>query len=956
MKSISKLLAILVAMSMLFSTCAIAAEFPDVPETESAYEAINVLSDFGIVNGYPDGTYQPDKNVTRAEMTALLMRMLNLSISGVTVTDTGFVDVAPDFWAAYDIKTAASQKIINGYGDGKFGPNDPVTYEQAVKMIVAMLGYEMRAASNGGWPNGYLKVARDDLKMLAKTEMTQNQPAPRKIIAQLLFNALEVKLGDPSNGEEKNETLLKDYLKINKTNGMVVSNSKTTLSDSESIVSEDEIMVEGKDGILSRFKVGKFENVKDMLGIDVVVYSKLDDNQVDSTILHVATRGKVETIVVPAEMLEGFTKSAIQYTKEKDGKVLTANLVSNPRYIYNDKYISEANFFDNDLNELEEGTVEIVSSGAGNSLVRVNSYKNYVVKTVDAANNKIYVDSELTPGITDIAVNVDDTINWKVTIKKNDAEIQLSAIKKENIISVKESHECQNYGVMVMEVLVSDKKVTGKITAEEDGKVTISSNDYEISESLKKISEKADAIKYNANGTFYLDAFGKIANVVFGTTASAVNAYLIKAASTGSVDSAGCVIKVMNGKTGTISNINLADRVTIDGIPMNADKAIDVFEATAELTNLDKDFASRETVNAKYSQPIQYITNSSGKITDINTIKLETEEKNDSFVPVEDFDEAGMEDGFKYNNNVFTTANGSIKVNSSTVVYLVPENRYEEKGYDVKKVSYFTNEETYSIEAFDVNDSGIASIIVLYDKDVNSDVNHKTVTFVYNDKTTVSDDGISKTKIRGYNFVNGNEVEYTVENGVDVSYFEKGDIIRFGVNTEGEVNENIYVYADVSEVANGEFPDFVSYKSDYTDYSNYPLRSVYMEQKLSDPYGKTNITYRNAYMSWLLGTPLDVDMSDEVPLIFFSESVPSDSDFETRKEASWKVTSSVPVFVYDGSLGESNKLTVYKDADSKETAILAIKTYKDVQSEACDYVYTYGIGNDLKAIMIIKSL
>ena len=35
---------------------------------------------------------------------------------------------------------------------------------------------------------------------------------------------------------------------------------------------------------------------------------------------------------------------------------------------------------------------------------------------------------------------------------------------------------------------------------------------------------------------------------------------------------------------------------------------------------------------------------------------------------------------------------------------------------------------------------------------------------------------------------------------------------------------------------------------------------------------------------------------------------------------------------------------------------VAIKTYKDVQSEACDYVYTYGVGNDLRAIMIIKSL
>lgn len=952
MKSISRILAVLVAMSMILSLGVFAAEFPDVPETESAHEAIDVLSDFGIVNGYPDGTYQPDKNVTRAEMTALLMRMLNLSISGVTVTDTGFVDVAPDFWAAYDIKTAASQKIINGYGDGKFGPNDPVTYEQAVKMIVAMLGYEMRAASNGGWPNGYLKVARDDLKMLAKTEMTQNAPAPRKIIAQLLFNALEVKLGDPANGEEKNETLLKNYLKIDKYTGMIVSNSKTTLSNSESVVTDDEIMLESKDGLLYRFFVGKFPEAKNMLGIDVTVYSKLDENQVDSTILHIATKGRMETTIIPAEMLEGFTKSNIQYTKEKDGKVLTLGLVENPRIIYNDKYISVSDFFANDLNEITEGTVEVVNSGAGNSLVKVNSYKNYIIKTVDAANNKVYVDAELTPGITELQINVDDEINWNISIKKNDAEIALSGIKKDNVISVKESHPVQKYGMMVMEVLVSDKKVTGKIVADDDGKVTIGSTEYEIASSLRAISEKSNAIKYGANGTYYLDAFGKIANVVFGATASATNAYLIKAVSNKTVENSGCTIKVYKAKEKTTSNLNLADKVNIDGEMVSAENAVDRFKAAALETNKDKDIRKAEDYD--YSQPIQYITNSAGKITDINTIKLGDNEEKNTFYPMENFDEEGFKDGFVY-DNLFRTKTKSITINSSTIIYLVPANRYEEKGYSIKKSGYFMSGEKYRVEAFDVNSSGVAGVLVLYDVDRNSDVNYKSTTVVYNDKTTVSEDGETKTKIKGYSFENGEEVEYIVENGVDISYLEKGDIFRFGLNSDNEINENIYVYADVSEICDGNYPEVANKVSKLEDYSGYPYRAVYMVSRYTDSYQVNMFEYKKDYYSWMLTTPLNVEYDEDEPYITFTDSVPTDEAFEEKKTARWNISPSVNVFVYDGSLGESNKLTICEGEDQKESAVIAIKNYETVQSEECDYVYFYAHGNTLKSLLIIKN-
>jgi len=142
MKNTRKIISILLCFCIFFSMQVFALEFPDVTEDNKNGEAIDVLSSLGIIKGYDDGQFKPDKEVTRAELTSLLMRLLNLSITGTTVADSGYTDVANNHWAVYDIKTASSMGIIKGFGDGNFGPEASVTFEQAVKMVVCMLGYE----------------------------------------------------------------------------------------------------------------------------------------------------------------------------------------------------------------------------------------------------------------------------------------------------------------------------------------------------------------------------------------------------------------------------------------------------------------------------------------------------------------------------------------------------------------------------------------------------------------------------------------------------------------------------------------------------------------------------------------------------------------------------------------------------------------------------------------------
>lgn len=97
----------------------------------------------GIVQGYPEGTFQPDSPVNRAEavkMLALAARITETpeSSTGTTIT---FGDVPGSAWFAPVIKAAAEQGIVHGYSDGTFRPGNPITRAEAAAIIErTMLG------------------------------------------------------------------------------------------------------------------------------------------------------------------------------------------------------------------------------------------------------------------------------------------------------------------------------------------------------------------------------------------------------------------------------------------------------------------------------------------------------------------------------------------------------------------------------------------------------------------------------------------------------------------------------------------------------------------------------------------------------------------------------------------------------------------------------------------------
>lgn len=198
-KNLKKVISATAALAISASgVAAFAASYPDVADTASYKQAVDELSALNIVNGYEDGTFQPDKNVTRAEITKMVVTALGDTVlnsaEAAKGRDTQFTDVPGTHWAAGYISVGTSSQagnFINGYSATEFGPGDNVTFAQAMKMLVGALGYTYYSEQNGGWPNGYLSYGYKLGISDGVTGVTNDQQVTRAQVAQMIDNALK---------------------------------------------------------------------------------------------------------------------------------------------------------------------------------------------------------------------------------------------------------------------------------------------------------------------------------------------------------------------------------------------------------------------------------------------------------------------------------------------------------------------------------------------------------------------------------------------------------------------------------------------------------------------------------------------------------------------------------------------------------------------------------------------
>lgn len=172
--------------------------FPDVPEGAPYADALNTLYNYGIFQGDAAGNFNPDDFISRAEFATVICRLLDAEVPSGQASSTPFTDVPSSHWAAGYISQAVQLGIVNGNGDGTFTPDDNVTMEQAAKMLVCAWGYGEPAAAAGGWPDGYLAIARQ-LELLDGVTTPSSAYTSRADIALMVFNAINAPLYNQEN-------------------------------------------------------------------------------------------------------------------------------------------------------------------------------------------------------------------------------------------------------------------------------------------------------------------------------------------------------------------------------------------------------------------------------------------------------------------------------------------------------------------------------------------------------------------------------------------------------------------------------------------------------------------------------------------------------------------------------------------------------------------------------------
>ena len=205
-----KLLKMILSLAVLLIATSPVLAYPDVDVTHWAAAQIKELTEKGVIIGYPDGTFKPDENVTRAEFAAMAIRALGQEHTKV-VQPVHFTDIDDDFWAYSDIQKALYFDLISCDKNGElFRPADSVSRGESVSVAVNALTTETisrakalevlshKYSDTSVIPEKFLIPAgkAEILNMIilapsANTNFDANRPTTRAEVAAILFNMME---------------------------------------------------------------------------------------------------------------------------------------------------------------------------------------------------------------------------------------------------------------------------------------------------------------------------------------------------------------------------------------------------------------------------------------------------------------------------------------------------------------------------------------------------------------------------------------------------------------------------------------------------------------------------------------------------------------------------------------------------------------------------------------------
>ena len=191
MRNLKRALSLALSTVMLVGMMAVgtsAASYADVDSADNV-EAIEVMQAVSVMVGDENGNFNPDKNVTRAEMAVVMANLLDLQVEDFVGASIPFTDV-PE-WAHAYVAACYADGITGGISATEYGSNNSVTATQAALMMMKALGYFQYAQDFGtDWQVATIKQA-SKIELFDGIDSARNAAMTRNEVAQIALNALE---------------------------------------------------------------------------------------------------------------------------------------------------------------------------------------------------------------------------------------------------------------------------------------------------------------------------------------------------------------------------------------------------------------------------------------------------------------------------------------------------------------------------------------------------------------------------------------------------------------------------------------------------------------------------------------------------------------------------------------------------------------------------------------------
>lgn len=186
----------LVFVLVFSAVSSVSASFNDVAESDVNFEAIDFLREEGIVSGYPDGSFAPNRVLNRAELTKIVVESLNRDVSN---DENCFPDLEEGSWYSRYVCTAKELGLVQGYPDGTFKPSQSINRAEAIKIILEAEGLDIFESESypdiegGEWYAGYVGTAYSLNYLPYAGEFNASEKVIRRNFSEIYYRTIKAR-------------------------------------------------------------------------------------------------------------------------------------------------------------------------------------------------------------------------------------------------------------------------------------------------------------------------------------------------------------------------------------------------------------------------------------------------------------------------------------------------------------------------------------------------------------------------------------------------------------------------------------------------------------------------------------------------------------------------------------------------------------------------------------------